>query len=61
MGHGHIYVSGMKIGRLYQPEARIGTLPKGEHQVRLTLNTNDHRAYVVGDQPVTATATIVVD
>ena len=51
----------MKIGRLYQPEARIGTLPKGEHQVRLTLNTNDHRAYVVGDQPVTATATIVVD
>lgn len=61
MGHGHIYVGGMKIGRLYQPEARIGTLPKGEHQVRLTLNTNDHRAYVVGDQPVTATATIVVD
>lgn len=61
MGHGHIYVGGMKIGRLYQPEARIGALPRGEHQVRLTLNTNDHRAYVVGDQPVTATATIVVD
>ncbi len=61
MGHGHIYVGGMKIGRLYQPETRIGALPKGEHQVRLTLNTNDHRAYVVGDQPVTATATIVVD
>lgn len=61
MGHGHIYVGGMKIGRLYQPEARIGALPKGEHLVRLTLNTNDHRAYVVGDQPVTATATIVVD
>ncbi len=61
MGHGHIYVGGMKIGRLYQPEARIGALPKGEHKVRLTLNTNDHRAYVVGDQPVTATETIVVD
>ena len=61
MGHGHIYVGGVKIGRLYQPEARIGALPKGQHLVRLTLNTNDHRAYVVGDQPVTATATIVVD
>ena len=61
MGHGHIYVGGVKIGRLYQPEARIGALPKGEHLVRLTLNTNDHRAYVVDDQPVTATATIVVD
>ncbi len=61
MGHGHIYVGGMKIGRLYQPEVRIGALPKGEHLVRLTLNTNDHRAYVVDDLPVTATATIVVD
>ncbi len=61
MGHGHIYLGGMKIGRLYQPEARIGALPKGEHVVRLTLNTNDHRAYVIDDQPVTATATIVVD
>ncbi|MEM7271235.1 MAG: copper chaperone PCu(A)C, partial [Pseudomonadota bacterium] len=61
MGHGHIYVGGMKIGRLYQPEARIGALPKGEHLVRLTLNTNDHRAYVVDDEPVTATAMIVVE
>lgn len=61
MGHGHIYVGGMKLGRLYQPEARIGALPPGRHEVRVTLNTNDHRAYLVGDDPVTATAVIVVD
>lgn len=61
VGHGHLYVGGMKIGRVYGDTAQIGALPKGKHQVRLTLNTNDHRAYVVGDQPVTATATIVVD
>ncbi|THH37019.1 hypothetical protein E4Z66_08760 [Aliishimia ponticola] len=61
VGHGHIYVGGMKLGRLYAPEAHIGALPKGRHEVRVTLNTNDHRAYVVGDTPVTATAVIVVD
>ena len=61
MGHGHVYVGGMKIGRLYEPTAYIGALPKGQHEVRVTLNTNDHRAYVVDDVPVTAAATIAVD
>ena len=49
MGHGHLYVGGMKMGRLYAPEAYIGALPKGQHEIRVTLNTNDHRAYVVSD------------
>ncbi|WP_298919921.1 hypothetical protein [uncultured Roseobacter sp.] len=61
VGHGHLYVGGMKLGRLYAPQAHIGALPKGSHEIRVTLNTNDHRAYVVDDVPVTATATIVVD
>ena len=61
MGHGHLYVGGMKLGRLYAAEAYIGALPKGQHEIRVTLNTNDHRAYVVGDAPVTATAMIEVD
>lgn len=60
VGHGHLYVSGLKLGRLYGPQADIGPLPPGEHTVRVTLNTNDHRAYVVDDEPVTAEATIVV-
>ncbi|MDU9002354.1 copper chaperone PCu(A)C [Sedimentitalea todarodis] len=59
-GHGHLYLSGLKLQRLYEPEARIGALPPGKHQVRVTLNTNDHRAYVVDDRPVSATAEIIV-
>jgi len=51
----------MKIGRLYTPEAYIGALPKGQHEIRVTLNTNDHRAYVVDEVPVTASMTIEVD
>lgn len=61
VGHGHIYVDGMKLGRVFAPEYDIGALPKGRHEVRVTLNTNDHRAYVVGEVPVTASAVIVVD
>jgi copper(I)-binding protein len=61
MGHGHLYVGGMKMGRLYAAEAYIGALPKGQHEIRVTLNTNDHRAYVVDDAPVTAQATIDVN
>lgn len=61
MGHGHLYVGGVKLGRMFTPQAHIGALPPGTHEIRVTLNTNDHRAYVVDDVPVTATAQIVVD
>lgn len=60
-GHGHLYLGGLKLQRLYDPVARIGALPPGRHEVRVTLNTNDHRAYVVDDEPVTATAEILVE
>lgn len=60
-GHGHIYVGGMKLGRLFAPSYHIGPLPAGSHEIRVTLNTNDHRAYVVGDTPVTASTIITVD
>lgn len=57
-GHGHLYLNGLKLQRLYEPSAHIGALPPGRHEVRVTLNTNDHRAYVVGEVPVTARAVI---
>lgn len=60
-GHGHLYLNGLKLGRLYEPQAHIGALPPGTHTVRVTLNTNDHRAYLVDHVPVSAEARIVVD
>ncbi|MBO9408193.1 copper chaperone PCu(A)C [Shimia sp. R9_1] len=60
-GHGHIYLNGMKLGRLYEPSITIGALPPGEHDIRVTLSTNDHRAYVVGDQPISAAIRILAD
>lgn len=60
-GHGHIYLNGLKLGRVFERTTAIGMLPKGTHLVRVTLNTNDHRVYIVDGRPVTATAEIVVE
>lgn len=60
-GHGHIYLNGLKLGRLYSAETTIGNLPAGQHEIRVTLSTNDHRAYVVGAIPVTASIRIHSD
>ncbi len=60
-GHGHIYIGDMKLGRVFSDSYSIGALPKGQHLLRVTLNTNDHRAYVVDGTPVSAEAIITVD
>ncbi len=61
IGHAHLYLNGLKLQRMYGPEARIGALPPGTYEVRVTVNTNDHRAYSVNGTPVTAAAEITVD
>ncbi len=58
IGHAHVYLNGLKLQRLFETEFTIGALPAGIHTLRVTLNTNDHRVYMVGGQPVAATATI---
>ena len=60
-GHGHLYLDGLKLQRLYAPTASLGALPAGSYEIRVTLNTNDHRAYVLNDVPLTATARLTVD
>ena len=60
-GHGHLYVGGVKLGRVYGNSAVIPPLPPGKHLVRVTLNTNDHRTYVVDGNPVTATVEVTVE
>jgi len=45
-GHAHIYLNGLKLGRLYEPEFAIGALLPGDYHLRIGLNTNDHRPYI---------------
>lgn len=60
-GHGHLYLNGLKLQRLYEQNASIGALPAGKYTVSVTLNSNDHRAYVVNDRPVTASVQISIE
>ena len=49
-GHAHVYVDGVKLGRLYGEWVHI---PTGG-DVRVTLNANDHRTLTADGQPVEA-------
>lgn len=60
-GHAHIYVNGVKIARTYASWFHLSALPKGEHEVRMTLNANDHSQLAINDQPVEATLMLVIE
>ncbi len=53
-GHAHVYLNGLKLGRLYENSFDIGSLAAGVYRLRIGLNTNDHRPYVSDGAPVEA-------
>ena len=59
-GHAHIYVDGVKLGRVFESEHHLDQLPPGEREIRVTLNTNDHSDLVYDGAKVEATTTVVV-
>jgi len=60
-GHAHVYVDGVKIGRAYGPWFHLSALPAGTHEVRVTLNANDHSQLATDGQPIEATARVVIE
>lgn len=60
-GHAHVYINGVKLGRLYGPWMHLDNLPKGKVEITVTLNTNDHRPLAVDGMPIAATATVTVE
>lgn len=53
-GHAHLYIDDRKIARLYGRWYHIADLPPGPHEIRVTLNANDHSTLAVGAKPVDA-------
>jgi hypothetical protein len=54
-GHAHLYINGKKVSRIYGNFYYISELPKGENEIKVTLNTNLHEDLiynknVIGDQ-----------
>ncbi len=60
-GHAHIYINDIKIGRAYGPWVHLEALPFGTHEVRVTLNANDHSQLAVDGTPIEAVATLTIE
>lgn len=59
-GHAHLYVNGEKIARLYGPWYYLSDLPAGSNEVKVTLNTNDHKDLTRNGEVISDTVTIAV-
>ena len=57
-GHAHLYIDGLKIARLYSPYFHIHDLSEGEHDIAVTLSSNDHSHYYVDGNMIEARTTI---
>lgn len=53
-GHAHIYLNGLKMGRLYDTRFDVGALSPGSYDLRVALNSHDHRPYLADGVPVAA-------
>jgi hypothetical protein len=60
-GHAHIYVNGDKLGRLYGDWYHIGGLSPGQHDVKVSLNANDHSALHRNGEELAAQVTVTVE
>ncbi|MDD9954279.1 MAG: hypothetical protein OXR66_08155 [Candidatus Woesearchaeota archaeon] len=59
-GHAHIFVDDVKLGRLYGEWYHLPTLTPGEHEIMVSLSTNDHREYALAGVPVMASEVVNV-
>lgn len=59
-GHAHLYIDHNKIARLYGNWYHIAELAPGPHEIRVTLNANNHSTLAVNGKPVAAVTEIDV-
>lgn len=59
-GHGHVYVDGKKVGRVYGPWMHLN-FEKGIHQIKVSLNTNKHKDYYSSGKAIEAVTEVVED
>lgn len=59
-GHGHIYVDGTKINRLYGNWYHLGKLEEGQREIKVSLSANNHGIYAVNGEEIAVTKVITV-
>lgn len=59
-GHGHIYLNGKKLARLYSSWFHIENLPPGKNKITVGLKSNTHETLVHNSQRIEDTEVIEV-
>ena len=59
-GHAHVYVDGVKLGRVFANDHYISDMDPGERTIRITLNANSHEQFAIDGQPVEATTIVTI-
>lgn len=60
-GHAHLYVDGIKVGRLYDEYFHYDGSFEGTRTFRATLNANDHSEYAVDGEVIAAEVVVTHD
>jgi hypothetical protein len=60
-GHVHLYANGVKIARLYGRWYHIPTLPSGEVELEVVLNSNQHQTLMYDGEPIAASIAITTN
>ncbi|MFW5691618.1 MAG: hypothetical protein ACOCXZ_03865 [Chloroflexota bacterium] len=59
-GHAHLYIDGVKVGRIYSSAHTLPELAPGTHEITVTLNANNHAELWHDGAPISATLTLEV-
>lgn len=59
-GHGHLFVNGENMGRLYADMRHLVGLPQGEVTIHVYMGGNDHKVWMVDGAPLFVEKTFVI-
>jgi hypothetical protein len=59
-GHGHLYINGEKVSRIYGNWLHLPELPTGRNQITVGLNANSHATLTHNGEPIEATVVVEV-
>jgi copper(I)-binding protein len=60
-GHAHVYLNGLKLGRLYEKNFALGAIPAGKYELKFALNSNNHRQYVNNGEAISQVLSFSID
>lgn len=60
VGHGHLYINGERMARIYGNWLHLPQLPAGLTEITVSLNANGHEAFTYQEQPIQATVVVEV-